>query len=170
MTEENTTSVNFEMVAGKVAPDTRQYFADAISSLSDGWYNAHIKPVKTTYTSTRYKYWFGHVMETILMTCGRFFEVLEGDAWRPARTTDEIHEVLKQKYNPIMIRTPFGIYTASNTTTALSDRDFINQFEEAVIIEFSQPPYGCDFMSREEYALMMKERKKQSFPDRKSQA
>lgn len=164
MTPENITSVNFEMVSGKVAPDTRQNFADAIAQLPDGWHNAHIKPLKTTYTSTRYKYYFGHVMETILMTCARFFEVLEGETLRAARTTTEIHEVLRQKHNQVMVRTPFGIFIGGKSTTGLSDSDFISKYEEAIIIQFSEPPYGCDFMSREQYAAMMKAKKRQEFP------
>ena len=152
------TVVNIELKSGSVIGETREELASAIKALPDGFAKVTIQTVKRGYTSTRYKYYFGHVLPVILSTCGHFFKVLDGDTVRPARSTDEIHEVFKLKYNPTMIQTPFGIYVAANTTTSLCDRDFINRFEEAIIIEFSEPPYGCDFMGREEYAEFMKHR------------
>jgi hypothetical protein len=154
------TVVNFETQSGKVTPDTRDEFAGAIKSLPDGWHKAIIEDVKRGYTSTRYKYYFAHVLETILMTCGHHFKVLEGSEWRSVRNTAEIHEFFKIKYNPAFIQGPGGMYISANTTTALSDKEFINLFEEAVIIEFSDPPYGCEFMGREEWAAWMKNGRK----------
>lgn len=152
-------SVNFEMAGGAVVPDTREDLAGAVRSLPDGWYSATIRGIRRGHTSTRYKYYFAHVVETILLTCSHHFQVMEGDSFRPARSPAEIHEVLKLKYNPVMIKTPFGAYFSSGTTTNLTDRQFIQQFEEAIVAEFSSPPYGCDFMGREEWAAWMKERK-----------
>ena len=153
------TKTTIETVSGKVVEPTRADLARAIKGLPDGFHDVVFKQVRRGYTSTRYKYYFGHVLETILGTCAQFFQVFENDQARPTANTDEIHEVLKLKYNPVMVRAPFGMYVVSNSTTNLSDRDFIARFEEAIIIEFSEPPYGCDFMSREEYAAMMKSKK-----------
>jgi hypothetical protein len=154
------TTVSFETQSGKVTPDTRDDLAGAIQSLQDGWHKAIIQDVKRGYTSTRYKYYFAHVLETILLTCGHHFKVLEGEKWRPVRNTSEIHEFFKIKYNPAFIQGPGGYYISANTTTALTDKEFINLFEEAIIIEFSEPPYGCEFMHREEWANWMKNGRK----------
>lgn len=155
-----TTVVNFETIAGKVTQDTRQDFAGAILSLSDGWHKATIEDVRRGYTSTRYKYYFGHVLTTILLTCGHRFQILDGNDWRPVRDTTEIHNGMKMKYNPVIMQTPFGNFTVPESSTSLSDKDFINEFEEQIIAEFSAPPFGCDFMSREQYALYMKNGKR----------
>lgn len=152
----NTTVISFETIAGKVTDDTRKDFAEAILSLSDGWHKATIEDVRRGYTSTRYKYYFGHVLQTILLTCGNRFQVLDGDTFRPVRDTTEIHNGMKMKYNPVIMQTPFGNFTVPDSSTSLSDRDFINEFEEQIIAEFSLPPFGCDFMSREQYALFRK--------------
>ena len=154
------TTVNIEVASGKVVGETRADFSGAVQSLSDGWHKVVIEEVRRGYTATRYKYYFAHVLDTILLTCGHFFQVLDGETVRPARSTEEIHEVMKQRYNPVMIKTPFGMYITSNSSTNLSDMDFINRFEDAIIIEFSEPPYGCDFMGRDEWAKMMKSKKK----------
>jgi hypothetical protein len=151
-----TTAVTIEMHSGKVTGDTRKDFAEAVNSLPDGWHKVVIEPVRRGYTATRYKYYFGHVLQTILLTCAHHFKVVDGDNMRPARDTAEIHEVLKQRYNGIAIQTPFGIYITSNSTTNLNDRDFIVRFEEAIIQEFQDLPYGCEFMHRDEWAEIMK--------------
>lgn len=151
-----TTIVNFETINGKVTDDTRKDFASAIVSLSDGWHKATIEDVRSGYTGTRYKYYFGHVLKTILLTCGKRFQILDGNEWRPVRDTSEIHDGLKMKYNPVIMQTPFGNFTVPESSTSLSDKEFINEFEEQIIAEFSAPPFGCEFMSREEYALFRK--------------
>ena len=117
-----TTSITIEIVSGKVTPDTRGGFAGAVAALTDGWHQVMIKEVRRGYTNTRYKYYFAHVLETILMTCGHFFKVMEGDTWRAARSTVEIHEFFKMKYNPAFIQGPGGMYISSNTTTSLTDK------------------------------------------------
>ena len=81
---------------------------------------------------------------------------MEGDTWRAARSTVEIHEFFKMKYNPAFIQGPGGMYVSSNTTTSLTDKEFISLFEEAIMIEFQEAPYGCEFMGRDEWAAWMK--------------
>lgn len=155
-----TTTVTIETLAGKVTQETRPDFAGAVASLPDGWHRVVIEEVRRGYTATRYKYYFAHVMQQILLCAGHFFKVMEGDTWRAARDTSEIHEFFKLKYNPAFIQGPSGMFISSNTTTALSDREFISLFEEAIIIEFSEPPYGVEFMGREEWAAWMKRNKR----------
>lgn len=151
-----TTTFNIETESGKVTPDTREDFAGAIRSLQDGWHRVTIEAVRRGYTSTRYKYYFGHVLHTILLTCGSRFQVLDGENFRPVRDTTEIHNAMKMRFNPVIMTTPYGNFTVPESSTSLSDKEFINQFEEQIIAEFSEMPFGCEFMSREEYALFRK--------------
>lgn len=157
MTEK--TVIWIEKRDGKLAENSRDVYKEAWEALSDGNYRLVFEAMKRGYTPTRYKYYFGHVLETILLTCGKRFEIMEGEVFRPARNVHEIHEALKMKYNPTLVRTPFATFAIPSTTTGLSDSDFINQFEEIIIAEFSASPFGCDFMDRDAWAEMMKAKK-----------
>lgn len=142
------------------AESVRQW-AEVVKSLPpDGWLKITIEEVRRGYTPTRYKYYFAHVLEVILHTVGRMFEVMDGSEFRPARNTAEIHDCLKLKYNPVFVRTPFGGGTIAGSTTGLSDIEFINQYEETIISEFSGAPFYCEFMMRDEWSAWMKNGKK----------
>lgn len=160
----NLTVIYIDKANGKLVGQSREVFKEAFDSLTDGNYKVVFDEQKRGYTPSRYKYYFAHVLETILLTCGNRFEVLDGENFRPVKNTQEIHEALKMKYNPVIVRTPFGAYAMPSSTTGLSDGEFIGQFEETIIAEFSQPPFGCDFLNREEWAAMMKDRH-QPFPN-----
>lgn len=147
--------LSFEKVDGKLTEQSRHNLAQQFNALGDGSHELTIKPKSTAYRGTRYKYYFGHVLPVILGTVGKSFEVLDGDTFRPVRDTSEIHDTLKMKYNPIIIKTPFGAFTVPSSTTGLSDTEFINRFEEQVIAEFSGPPFHCEFMTRPEYGQFM---------------
>lgn len=153
------TVIWIEKENGKLAEKSREVYREAWETLPEGGYKIVFEPTKRGYTSTRYKYYFAHVLETILLTCGNRFEIMEGEMFRPARNVQEIHEALKMKYNPTLVRTPFATFAIPSTTTGLSDSEFINAFEETIIAEFSAPPFGCDFMDRESWAAMMKVKK-----------
>ena len=139
-------------------PKSREYFVSIVNELPPGTYEFTIRRKPDGYRSTRYKYYFGHVLQVIMLTCGEKFQVLDGDEFRPVRDTSEIHDCLKLKYNPVIVRTPFGAFTVPSSTTSLSDRDFIAKFEQEVVAEFSGPPWNCEFMSREEYGQFMARR------------
>ena len=126
--------------------------------LPDGVYKLVLESKSDNYRTTRYKYYFGHLLQVILLTCGDKFQVLDGDNFRPVRDTSEIHDALKMKYNPVIIRSPFGVFTVPSSTTSLSDRDFIAKFEQEIQAEFSGPPWNCEFMGRQEYGQFMSNR------------
>ena len=136
-------------------PKSREYFGEVCKGLEPGTYEVIIRRKPDNYRTTRYKYYFGHVLQVILLTCGQKFQVLDGEEFRPVRDTSEIHDCLKMKYNPVIVKTPFGAFTLPSSTTALSDRDFIGRFEQDILAEFSGPPWNCEFMSREEYGQFM---------------
>lgn len=155
----NPTVIWIQKENGKLAENSRDVYREAWETLPDGGYKIVFEPTKRGYTPTRYKYYFAHVLEVILLTCGNRFEIMEGESFRPARNVHEIHEALKMKYNPVLVRTPFATFAMPSSTTGLSDSDFINKFEETIIAEFSAPPFGCDFQDRETWAEMMKAKK-----------
>lgn len=149
--------VTIETVSGRVTPRTRPEFADVVRSLPDGFYRVVIERVRDGYRKSRYKYYWAHVLPVILYTCQDMIEVMkEEGTFRPVRNTNEIHELLKMKYCPVFIKTPVGVFQAPKSTTELSDSSFIGQFEEAIMAEFSNPPFNCEFMHRDEWAEMMK--------------
>jgi len=151
-------AVWIEKLATGLKPESKDVLVQTVRELPEGNYRVVFEEMKRGYTPTRYKHYFGHVLETILLTCGNRFEIMEGETFRKARDTREIHDALKMKYNPVIVRTPFGAFSMPSSTTTMPDSDFINQFEEQIIAEFSAPPFGCDFLDRQSWAEMMKNR------------
>jgi len=94
----------------------------------------------------RYKFYWAHVLPIIEEKC-----VVANQYGEPA-TRQEIHEVLKVKFNPIMHQLVNNrIIIQGDSTRSLSDDKFINDFEEQIIMEFSSAPFYCEFLSREEW-------------------
>lgn len=146
---------------GKLAENSRDVYKEAWETLPDGGYKIVFEPTKRGYTPTRYKYYFGHVLEVILLTCGQMFSVWDEakEKFVPVSNAHQIHDWLKMKYNPEVMISPLGTWVMPKSTTTKSDSEFINQFEETIIAEFSAPPFGCDFMDRESWAAEMKAKK-----------
>lgn len=151
-------AVWIEKLATGLKPESKDVLVQAVRELPEGNYRVVFEEMKRGYTPTRYKYYFGHVLQVILLTCGKDFTIWEDGAFVPVRTVEQVHFGLKMKYCTQLIMTPFGAYTVAKSTTELTDSDFINQFEEQIIAEFSAPPFGCDFMDRQSWAEMMKNR------------
>jgi len=153
-----TYQLEIERKEGRLTEKAREQLAKQFACLPDGVYKLVLESKADHYRSTRYKYYFGHLLQVILLTCGDKFQVLDGDEFRPVRDTSEIHDALKMKYNPVIIRSPFGVFTVPSSTTSLSDRDFIARFETEIQAEFSGPPWNCEFLSRQEYGTIMSRR------------
>lgn len=84
-----TTVVHIEKQNGKPTPETARAWSESVGELPDGWYKITVEAVKRGYTPTRYKFYFAHILDVILHTCGRMFEVMDGNEFRPARNTTE---------------------------------------------------------------------------------
>lgn len=153
-----TYQLEIELKDGRLTDRARDDMRKQYACMPDGVYKQVHESKADHYRSTRYKYYFGHLLQVILLTCGDKFQVLDGDEFRPVRDTSEIHDALKMKYNPVIIRSPFGVFTVPSSTTSLPDRDFIARFEQEIAAEFSGPPWNCDFMSRQEYGQFMARR------------
>lgn len=152
---------------GKYEQSAREEMAAMFNGAPDGFYEVTIQEDKKRYTTTRYKFYFGHVVETILLTVGSKFKVmLENGTWRPVNSPEEMHRVLKRMYNPVTYVTPDGqTWTEGASTTELNDRDFVWEYIESIMADFSLPPYNCEFLTREEWREVMKqERERKIIP------
>jgi len=95
----------------------------------------------------RYKYYFAHVISVIQEKCIFYSE--NGRLLQNA----EIHTALKLRYNPQVILSSEGnkIIIKGKSTTTMSDHDFISKYEQQIIADFSQEPYFCEFLDREDW-------------------
>ncbi|MCB0541872.1 MAG: hypothetical protein KDC70_00055 [Saprospiraceae bacterium] len=152
-----TTRIWIQKGPQRLAPDSRDVLIETIKNLPEGGYNVTFEAKKQGYTTTRYRYYFGCIVQTILLTCADRFKIVQSDGEMRAPTnTEEMHEILKFYYNPVTIVTPQGAFTTGSTTTALNDRDFIGEYMESILADFSLPPYNCDFMQYDDWREMMK--------------
>lgn len=147
---------------GKLSETSRAIFREQFDALEPGQYFVQFKPHKTArFTATRYKWWFDCVLGLALPKVRQHFGMADkhGEVNYPA-TVEQLHEILKLIYNPVtIVRADGGIIkTIGYTTTRMSDSDFINEFCEQIIADFSGAPYyafpdtGCP--DREEWADM----------------
>jgi len=139
--------------------NSREILREQFGGLADGQYKITIQEAGTGYEKpTRYKYYFGVVLTAILEKCAGRFQVINPRTGEtaPPRTTTDIHEIMKVVYNPVIIITPHGATNSGGTTTNLNDRDFIGEYMETIMADFSAPPYNVEFLDAEEW----KERQK----------
>jgi len=150
-------------------PESRSALAEAFR-LPIGVYKLVISKVKAI-KSSRYKYHFAHVLPMIVEYMNRkgisqILDPMTGELL-PIEI-DNLHNYHKQVYNPCLVKnllkkpdargnTPEFI-PIPMSTTKLSDGDFIDTYEERIISEYANT-YGIEFLSREEYNLLAKDRK-----------
>lgn len=160
---------------GKMSETSREIFREQFAALETGQYFVQFKPHKTArFTATRYKWWFDCVLGLALPKVRQHFGMADkhGEVSYPA-TVEQLHEILKLIYNPVtIVRADGGIIkTIGYTTTRMSDSDFINEFCEQIIADFSGAPYyafpdtGCP--DREEWADMYNTGEWHSFKQKK---
>lgn len=137
---------------------SREILKEQIEALEQGRYKVVIEKAGAYERPTRYKFYFGVVMAAILEKCADRFQIINPRTGEtsPPRTTDDIHETMKAMFNPVMIMTPRGVTNSGGTTTNLSDRDFINEYMEEIMSEFSSPPYNVEFLDPDTWREMMK--------------
>lgn len=140
---------------------SRSVMNDAFCALPEGRFKVMIEKVGAYEKPTRYKFYFAVIMAAILHKCSDRFQIINPRTGEtsPPRTTEDIHEVMKAMYNPVIIMTPHGATNSGGTTTNLSDRDFINEYSEMIMSEFSASPYFVDFVDPETWKAEMKEKR-----------
>lgn len=141
------------------ASHSREVMRDQFGALPEGEYTVTIEPAKEVRnTTSRYKYYFGHLLPAILDKCGKSFRMINprtGEESTPRNTTD-LHECIKMMFNPVTIITPRGAFNTPGTTTSLSNREFISEFTEMIMAYFADAPYFVDFVDRDEWREMCK--------------
>ena len=137
---------------------SRDILAEQLRALEPGRHKIAFEKVGAYERPTRYKWYFSVMMTEILNKCADRFQILNPRTGEtsPPRTTADIHEIMKAIYNPVTIITPHGATNSGGTTTNLSDREFINEYSEMIMSEFSSPPYNCEFLSPDEWREIMK--------------
>ena len=137
---------------------SREIMAEQFSLLGQGRYRVVIEKVGAYERPTRYKFYFGVVMAAILEKCADRFQIINPRTGEtsPPRTTEDVHEIMKAIYNPVTILTPKGATNSGGTTTNLSDGEFIREYMEAIMAEFSAPPYNVEFKDADEWRAEMK--------------
>ena len=140
---------------------SRDIMRDQFGALEAGRYKVAVEKVGAYETPTRYKYYFGVVLSAILDKCADRFSLIDPRTGEttPVRTTADIHEAMKSRYNPVMMVTPHGIVNSGGTTTNLSDRDFIGEYMEEIMAEFSGPPFNVEFRDVDDWRAEMKEKR-----------
>lgn len=160
-----------EEIEGKTdwMPESRNALKEAFR-LPVGVYKLVLSKVKAIKNS-RYKYHFAHVLPMIVEYMNRkgisqILDPMTGELL--PIDVDNLHNYHKQVYNPCLVKnllkkpdargnTPEFI-PIPMSTTKLSDGDFIDTYEERIISEYANT-YGIEFLSREEYNLLAKDRK-----------
>ncbi len=132
---------------------SREIMAEQFGGLPEGRYKVTIQKVGAYERPTRYKAYFAIVMAGILEKCGDRFKMVNPKTGEEtsARSTADIHEAMKARFNPVILITPYGATTSGSTTTNLSDQDFINEYMEEIMAEFSQPPFNVEFRDIDEW-------------------
>lgn len=119
-----------------------------------GSYRITIHPTTGFDYKTRYKYYFGHILKAIEQA-----EIFVDNATGEVLSTERIHEQMKFLFNPNIVvnQKNNSLTIVGGSTTSMNDAEFIEEFEEQVLMLFSQPPYYIDFKDRTEW---INERKK----------
>ena len=143
---------------------SRDIMADQFGLLEQGRYKVVIEKVGAYERPTRYKFYFACIMAAILEKCADRFQIINPRTGEtsPPRTTEDVHEIMKAMYNPVTILTPKGATNSGGTTTNLSDGEFINEYTETIMAEFSAPPYNVEFLDAETWKEQMKAKHNQN--------
>ena len=140
-------SFQVEVVGKQFTQKSRESFRKHFLDLDDGKYKIALESMNTSFTPSRYKYYFDYVMFVILHQASDHLKILnrEGE-FVDVETTAEVHQIIKAIFNPItFVDLTTGVTgTIGKSTKGLSDRQFIGEFTEKVIAHYSSEPFFCD--------------------------
>jgi len=135
----------------KSRADLKEQF-DLIRS-QPGRYDVLIVPVKEGYRPTRYKYYYDSVLWQILNECGYMHRQIDprtGEETHP-KNTAELHEIMRVFYYPVMVARGNSVKVVGKSTKELSDTQFLKDFLNNILVEYSGPPYNIEFISYEDW-------------------
>jgi len=171
MSKENPTYkeiFNLSKSGGKFSEVHRDILREEFGKkMPDGQYRITVEQAKEKrYNATRYKYYFDCVLTLALpVVRGRYLIVDEyGDTKHPSNTED-LHECYKLEYNSVQVVIPHlkKSFSTANSTTNLSDRDFIAEYQEMIIESLISPPLCLDIPLIEEWRELRKAKKWKEF-------
>jgi hypothetical protein len=151
-------SITVEKQNGNLTAKSKEILIEQIRALGNGFWTVQATEARQGYSTTRYKWYFGCVLPLILDNAARYYRIVNpktGEQREPRNTT-EIHQCMKAIYNPIILTVGDKTRVIAGTTTDLNDREFIQEFQEQIIADHSGPPYNIEFLSRQEWAELVK--------------
>lgn len=143
---------DIEKANGVLANHSREILKEQFSALDDGKYTVMIAPAKG-YSPSRYKYYHDSVLFQILVHCGhmhRYINPKTGEETYP-KNTAEMHEIMRVLYYSVMIVRGDTIKVVGKSTTELNDTQFLKEFLQNILVEYSGPPYNIEFISYEDW-------------------
>lgn len=128
-----------------------------IKQLPIGLYQITVKKIKSI-RNTRYRYHFGHVLPLIVAHLANTgtHNVIDADGNVSPIDIDSLHLYHKIHYCPAFIQVGEEMIKSYQSTTKLSDVEFIDSYEEQ-IIEYYSSTYGIEFLTRQEFAELCSE-------------
>lgn len=131
---------------GQLEQYSRDILEEHLTELPDGQHTVGIEQVKRGgyFHPTRYKYYFDCVLGLALPIMSGYYLFVDQNAEaRNPDTVEELHYCLKIEKNPVkIISTVNGkVRVVGQTTTKMSDREFIGDYLEDIVSDFSGPPY-----------------------------
>lgn len=137
------TTFRVERWKGKFTELSRERILEQLEKLNpSSWFQFSIKQVSGEYQRpTRYKYYFSALLPSIFDEVRKRY-LINGEH---PNTVEELHECLKAEFNCVwIINTQTGEQrTTTQSTTNLSDRDFIKSYQES-IMEMAMNEYGAE--------------------------
>jgi len=143
---------------------SRSVMNDSFGALPEGRYKVTVEKVGAYERPSRYRFYWAVILTTILEKVGRMFSYTDpatGEI-RKWTNTDEVHYYMKLRFNPRILTTPNGIFIVAESTKKISDTDFINEYCEMIMSEFSQIPYNCEFRDIEDWRAECKAKKERN--------
>lgn len=132
---------------GRFTGQSRIDLKELFDSFEDGWHTIEYAPKEAGYRPSRYKYYFDSLMKEILAGAGRYYRLVNsktGEVREPSNV-QEMHHIMKSIYNPIVLLTDDGkVRVMSGSTTELNTTEFIEGYQEQIIIDHSGPPYNLE--------------------------
>lgn len=119
--------------------DTKR-IKDLFGKLKEGWYNLTIQE-KKPYSTTRYKHYFGCVLKQAVdqMNERGIYQILiEETGELVPITVEDLHEMLKYYFNPVIVRYQGMAIKKKGSTRQLTDSQFINEYLEKIYQWFSE--------------------------------
>jgi len=127
-----------------LAETTRQKLIKFLQLEEGAWTFTRAKD--KPYKSTRYKYLFGHVYLAAVTQFNRrgMYQIhIEETGETLPLTVEDLHDMMKQWFNPVVVKYQGMKIIKGGSTRKLSDSEFINEFLEKILHFLSEKDVIC---------------------------